>query len=65
MESMPEWVQNVMLIAPTTHFVEFCQTILFRGAGMEVVWKPFAMLFGIGSILFICSLGRFRRSVAQ
>ena len=54
-----------MLAAPTTHFVNFCQAILFRGAGMDVVWKPFAMLFAIGTILFIFSLGRFRKSVAQ
>lgn len=64
-ESMPLWVQHVMLIAPTTHFVDFCQSILFRGAGFDVVWKPFAMLFGIGSLLFGMSLGRFRKSVAQ
>ena len=64
-ESMPEWVQTVMLAAPTTHFVDFCQAILFRGAGIEVVWKPFLMLFIIGCVLFIFSLGRFRRSVSQ
>ena len=65
MESMPEWVQNVMQVAPTTHFVEFCQAILFRGAGFSVVWKPFAMLLVIGLVLFAFSLNRFRRSVAQ
>ena len=65
MESMPHWVQNVMEAAPTTHFVNFCQAILFRGAGMDVVWKPFLKLFLIGSVLFIFSLQRFRKSVAQ
>ena len=34
-ESMPEWVQQVMLAAPTTHFVMLAQGILFRGAGLE------------------------------
>ena len=65
MESMPVWVQKVMQIAPTTHFVEFCQAILFRGAGIEVVWKPFVKLFIIGTVLFMFSLSRFRKSVAQ
>ena len=65
LESMPEWVQNIMLAAPTTHFVEFCQAILFRGAGIKVVYKPFIMLFAIGTILFSLSLIRFRKSVAQ
>ncbi len=63
-ESMPIWVQRVMLAAPTTHFVEFSQAILFRGAGIDVVWKQFAMLIIIGSVLFVYSLARFRRSVA-
>ena len=34
-ESMPEWVQQIMLAAPTTHFVMLAQGILFRGAGLE------------------------------
>ena len=63
-ESMPVWVQNVMEIAPTTHFVSFSQSILFRGAGIEVVWKPFLMLFIIGAILFVISLRSFRKSIA-
>ena len=65
LESMPQWVQTVMQAAPTTHFVEFCQAILFRGAGIEVVWKQFVMLLVIGSVLFWFSLVRFRKSVAQ
>ena len=32
-ESMPEWVQQIMLAAPTTHFVMLAQGILFRGGG--------------------------------
>ena len=63
-ESMPLWVQWVMQIAPTTHFVEFSQAILFRGAGLEVVWKPFLMLLVIGGILFAISLRSFRKSIA-
>ena len=65
MESMPHWVQVVMQAAPTTHFVELCQAILFRGAGIGVVWLPFTALFIIGCVLFVFSLGRFRKSVAQ
>lgn len=63
-ESMPQWVQDVMQIAPTTHFVEFSQAILYRGAGLEVVWKPFLFLLIIGGVLFTVSLMRFRKSVA-
>ena len=63
-ESMPKWVQNLMEAAPTTHFVSFSQSILVRSAGLEGVWKPFLFLLVIGSVLFLISLAKFRRSVA-
>jgi ABC-2 type transport system permease protein len=63
-ESMPEWVQNIMLASPNTHLVELSQSILFRGAGIEVVYRQFLFLFVIGSVLFCISLYRFKKSVA-
>ena len=64
-ESMPELVQSVMLLAPTTHFVELGQAILYRGAGLDVVWQPFLALAAIGSALFALSLARFRKTISQ
>lgn len=64
-ESMPELVQTLMLVAPTTHFVELGQAILYRGAGIEVVWQPFLWLALIGSVLFALSLARFRKTIGQ
>ncbi|MDR2213862.1 MAG: ABC transporter permease, partial [Pseudomonadales bacterium] len=64
-ESMPALVQNVMLAAPTTHFVELGQAILFRGAGLEVVWKQLLWLVGIGAVFFMFSLARFRKTIAR
>lgn len=64
-ESMPDFVQNIMLAAPTTHFVELGQAILFRGAGLGVVWQPFLALALIGSVLFAFSLTRFRKTLSQ
>lgn len=64
-ESMPRFVQDIMLLAPTTHFVELGQAILYRGAGIAVVWKPFLALALIGSVLFTLSLRRFRGSISQ
>lgn len=64
-ESMPELVQNIMLIAPTTHFVELSQAILYRGAGVMVVWPTFVTLVIIGSMLFAISLSRFRKTISQ
>ncbi|MBN8765809.1 MAG: hypothetical protein ABT22_00020 [Thiobacillus sp. SCN 64-317] len=64
-ESMPELVQDIMLAAPTTHFVELGSAILFRGAGLGVVWPQFLALAVIGATLFALSLGRFRKTIAQ
>ena len=64
-ESMPLFVQRVMQVAPTTHFVELSQAILYRGAGLETVWQPFLALALIGTVLFSLSLARFRKTIGQ
>jgi ABC-2 type transport system permease protein len=64
-ESMPAGVQFVMLAAPNTHFVMLAQAILYRGAGIEVVWPQFVALAVIGAILFGLSLRRFRRTLGS
>jgi len=53
-----------MLAAPNTHFVILAQSILFRAAGLSVVWPQFAALLAIGTALFTLSLRRFRASLA-
>ncbi len=63
-ESMPAWVQWAMSLAPTTHFTELSQAILYRGAGIDVVWSSFVALALIGSVLFALSLRRFRATIA-
>ena len=60
---MPEWLQKLVPFSPTTHFISFAQAILFRGAGLEVVWRDFAALAAIGVVLFTLALARFRRTV--
>ena len=64
-ESMPELVQNLMLVAPTTHFVAAAQAILYRGAGLEVVWPQCLAILVIGSLLFAVALLRFRSTISQ
>lgn len=64
-ESMPLWVQYVMALAPTTHFTELAQAILYRGAGWAVVWPSLVWLLGIGAVLFSLALARFRKTIAR
>lgn len=62
-ESMPEIVQVAMLAAPTTHFVALAQAVLYRGAGIGIVWPHFLALAAIGATLFAVSVARFRRTI--
>ena len=64
-ESMPEFVQQVMLAAPTTHFVTAAQAILYRGAGLDMVWPQLLAILVIGGVLFTAALARFRKTISQ
>jgi ABC-2 type transport system permease protein len=64
-ESMPQIVQLVMLAAPTTHFVMLAKAVLYRGAGLSVVWPQFVALAGIGAALFGYALARFRGTIGS
>lgn len=63
LESMPEWLQNIMQFVPSTHFVGFAQAILYRGADFGIVWKDLAVITTIGIVYFILSLMRFRKTI--
>ncbi|WP_417604736.1 ABC transporter permease [Oceanimonas baumannii] len=64
-ESMPQLVQELMLAAPTTHFVSLSQAILYRGAGLSVVWPELLYLLLIGGVFFTVALARFRKTLSQ
>jgi ABC-2 type transport system permease protein len=65
LESMPPWLATVMQASPSTHFVSFAQSILYRGAGIEVVWPQFLLVALIGGLFFLLALLRFRSVTAQ
>ena len=62
-EGLSRIIDVIMRGAPTTHFVEFSQAILFRGAGLDAVWPQLASLALIGTALFVVSLARFRKTL--
>ena len=65
LESMPPWLSTTMQASPSTHFVSFAQSILYRGAGLEVVWPQFLVVALIGGLFFGLALLRFRSVAAQ
>jgi len=64
-ENMPVLVRDIMLIAPTTHFVSLSQAVLFRGSGLSVVWPQLLALMSIGGVLFAIALMRFRKAISE
>ncbi|MHC6223341.1 ABC transporter permease [Pseudomonas sp. X10] len=65
LDSMPQWLQWVMQGSPSTHFVSLGAAILFRDAGLDVVWPDVLALAVIGLLFFAVALARFRRSLAS
>jgi ABC-2 type transport system permease protein len=65
LDSMPQWLQWVMQISPSTHFVSLSAAILFRDAGLAVVWPDLLALIAIGLLFFVIALMRFRKSLAS
>jgi len=63
-ESMPEAIQYLMSLAPTTHYVSLAQSILFRGAGIDVVWPEFLMVAVIGAVFLSLAHRRLRHAIA-
>ena len=61
-ETLPTWLQDVMRLAPTTHFVSFSQAVLYRGAGIEIVWPQLLAIAAISGLIFVVSGLRFRRT---
>lgn len=59
-ESMPESIRWLTLISPVRHYVEFATSIVFRGAGIEVLWPKLAAIAAIGAVLVAGALLRFR-----
>jgi ABC-2 type transport system permease protein len=64
LESMPRPLQIIMQASPSTHFVSFAQSILYRGSGFSVVWPQF-LATGLIALLFLAlALLRFRKVAA-
>ena len=63
LESMPVWLQNVMQFSPSTHYVSLSQAVLYRGAGIDIVWPQMVAMAAIGSVFFAAALLRFRKAI--
>jgi ABC-2 type transport system permease protein len=63
LEAMPRPLQIVMRAAPSTPYTSFAQAVLYRGAGLDVVWPQLAAMAVIGAVFFALALTRFRTTM--
>jgi ABC-2 type transport system permease protein len=63
METMPVWLQDGMQIFPTPHFASFAQAVLYRAAGIDIVWPELLIMAIISAVYFAISGVRFRRTL--
>jgi ABC-2 type transport system permease protein len=65
LESMPEALQVAIQVSPAVHYVKFAQSILYRGAGFDIVWRDIAVLALLGTVFLGLALTRFRSMLAH
>lgn len=65
LEGMPPPLQVVIQVSPTVHYVQLAQSVLYRSAGLDVVWRQFAILAFLGSLFLAAALARFRTMLAR
>jgi len=65
LESMPASLQIAIQVSPAMHFVSFAQSVLCRGAGIDVVWPQLCVLGLLGAVFLAFALGRFRSMLAR
>jgi ABC-2 type transport system permease protein len=64
LDSMPEWLQRLIQLSPSTHFVNSSLAILYRGADFSSVVNEVVITAGIGLLFFAIALTRFRKMIA-
>ena len=64
-ESMPHYIQDIVQFSPTTQFVTFTQAVIYRGAGLDIVWPQLLAISAAGALFLFIALTRFRSMLAR
>lgn len=65
LEAMPVWIQKITQFSPVTQFAKFSQDVLFRNAGVDIVWPQLMAMSVMGMVFLILALKRFRSMLTQ
>jgi ABC-2 type transport system permease protein len=61
MEAMPAWARHLMILSPLRYYIEIAHGILFKGAGLSVLWDSVLAMALLGAGMLAFGLWRFRR----
>jgi ABC-2 type transport system permease protein len=65
LESVPQILRVILLASPTVHYIDFAQSVLYRAAGLDVVWPQVIVLALLGTVFLAYALSRFRSMLAK
>jgi ABC-2 type transport system permease protein len=51
-ETMPPFMQLIANIFPLKHWLIIFRSILLKGAGIEVFWREFLAILGLGAVIY-------------
>ena len=63
--NMPGAAQGISEYWPTTQFAAFAQNVIYRGAGLEIVWPELLVMAITGAVFLLFALFRFRKMLEQ
>jgi ABC-type multidrug transport system permease subunit len=63
-DSMAPGIRWISYLLPLTYFTEISRGVMLRGAPIEVLWEPIALLAVLGLTVFGLAVIRFRRDLA-
>jgi ABC-2 type transport system permease protein len=64
-KSQPQWLQQITWFLPSRHYISFSQAVVYRGAGLEIVWHELIAVAVMGLTFLFAALLMFRRQVAR
>ena len=62
-EAMPQAIQYIMTVIPSSHFTRLSMAVVFRNADMSLIWHEIVSMALIGVMFLLLSLRMFRVSV--
>jgi len=64
-DNMPEIVQKITQLSPTTIFGAYAQDVLFRGVGIDLVWDKLVKIAALGALFLGVALAQFKSMLSR